>query len=244
VIAQTRAELLKIRSTRTTLGLLLGMIGLALLFALLTGLLSKTGHLTAKEDQRGLLGNGSLAGVFAALAGIMLVTSEYRFGTIRPTLLYTPQRVRVIAAKLVAGVLAGLAFGVIGEGLVFGIGYGILAGRGIIVSLNGGEITLLVLGTLAAVALWGAIGVGLGAVVRNQVGAVIALLAWGFVVENLLFAFVPSVGRFAPVHAQNALIGLTTTHLLAPAAGGAALIGWTLALALAGVILTRRRDVS
>jgi ABC-2 type transport system permease protein len=244
VIAQTRAELLKIRSTRTTLGLLLGMIGLALLFALLTGLLSKTGHLTAQEDQRGLLGNGSLAGVFAALAGTMLVTSEYRFGTIRPTLLYEPRRTRVIAAKLVAGVLAGFAFGVIGEGLVFGIGYGILAGRGITISLNGGEITLLVLGTLAAVALWGAIGVGLGAVVRNQVGAVIALLAWGFVVENLLFAFVPSVGRFAPVHAQNALIGLTTTHLLAPAAGGAALIGWTIALALAGVILTRRRDVS
>jgi hypothetical protein len=117
-------------------------------------------------------------------------------------------------------------------------------GRGITVSLNGGEITLLVLGTLAAVAFWGAIGVGLGAIVRNQVGAVIALLAWGFVVENLLFAFVPSVGRFAPVHAQNALSGLTTTHLLAPAAGGAALIGWAVALALGGLILTRRRDVS
>jgi ABC-2 type transport system permease protein len=244
VIAQTRAELLKIRSTRTTLGLLLGMIALALLFALLTGLLSKTGDLTGTEDQRVLLGNGSLAGVFAALAGIMLVTSEYRFGTIRPTFLYTPRRVRVIAAKLVAGVLAGLVFGLIGEGLVFGIGYGILAGRGIAVSLSGGDITLLVLGTLAGVALWGAIGVGLGAILRNQVGAVIALLAWGFVVENLLFGFVPAVGRFAPVHAQNGLIGLTTKHLLAPAAGGAVLIAWTVALALLGLALTTRRDVS
>lgn len=244
MIAQTRAELLKIRSTRTTLGLLLGMICLALLFALLTGVLTKAGHLTSKEDQRSLLGNGSLAGVFAALAGIMLVTSEYRFGTIRPTLLYTPRRDRVIAAKLTAGVLAGLAFGVIFEGLVFGIGYAILEGRGIPVSLDGGEIALLVLGTLAAVCLWGAIGVGLGAIVRNQVGAVIALLAWGFVVENLLFGFVPSVGRFAPVHAQDGLIGLTTNHLLEPAAGGATLIAWTVVLALTGLLLMRRRDVS
>jgi hypothetical protein len=40
VIRQVRAELLKIRSTRTTVGLLLGMVALILLFVLLTGLLS------------------------------------------------------------------------------------------------------------------------------------------------------------------------------------------------------------
>ena len=131
MIAQARAELLKIRSTRTTLGLLLGLIGLAVMVALLTGLLTTSGHLTGKEDQRELFGSASLAGSFAALAGIMLVTSEYRFGTIRPTLLYTPQRVRVLAAKLIAGMLAGLVFGVIGEGLVLGIGYAVLDGRGI-----------------------------------------------------------------------------------------------------------------
>lgn len=244
MIAQTRAELFKIGSTRTTLGLILGMISLVMLFALLTGLVSTTGHLTSQDDQRELLGNGSLAGVFAALAGIMLVTSEYRFGTIRPTLLYTPRRARVVVAKLLAGLLAGIAFGMVGEGLVFGIGYAVLKGRGIGLVLDGGEIRLLVLGTLAGVALWGAIGVGLGAAVRNQVGSVIALLAWGVVVENLLFGLVPSVGRFAPVHALNALIGLTTDHLLAPAAGGAVLIAWTAALASLGLALTMRRDVS
>ena len=99
-------------------------------------------------------------------------------------------------------------------------------------------------GTFAGVALWGAIGVGIGAIVRNQVGAIIGLLAWGFVAENLLFAFVPSAGRFAPVHAQDALIGLTTEHLLHATAGGLILIAWTIALALAGVALAARRDVN
>ena len=244
MIAQTQAELLKIRSTRTTIGIVLGMIALILLFSLLSGLLTKPQHLTSTEDQRGLLSVGSTAGVFSALAGIMLVTSEYRFGTIRPTFLFTPRRSRVVAAKLAAGLLAGLAFAVVGEGIGFAIGYATLTGRGIDYALNGSQTTLLLLGTLAAVALWGALGVGLGVILRNQVGAIIGLLAWGFIAENLLFAFVPSVGRFGPVHAENGLMGLTSKHLLPAAAGGATLIAWTTTFALVGIALANRRDVT
>jgi hypothetical protein len=80
--------------------------------------------------------------------------------------------------------------------------------------------------------------------VRSQVGGIIGLLVWGFVIENLLFAFVPSVGRFAPVHAQNSLMGLTSAHLLSAAAGGAVLVAWTAALAVAGGVLAARRDVN
>jgi len=244
VIAQANAELLKIRTTRTTIGLVLGMVALTLLFSLLSGLLTKAPSLTSTEDQRGLLSVGSLAGVFSALAGVMLVTSEYRHGTIRPTFLFTPRRSRVIDAKLAAGLLAGIAFGIVGEGLGFGIAYACLAGRGIAYALDTGQTLLLVLGTLAGVALWGALGVGIGAIVRNQVGAIIGLLAWGFVAENLLFAFVPSVGRFGPIHAQNALMGLTSKHLLPAAAGGVVLLAWTIAFALAATAFAARRDVS
>ena len=85
---------------------------------------------------------GSLAGVFSALAGIMLVTSEYRYGTIRPTFLFTPTRSRVLGAKLVAGLLAGVVFGIVGGVLAFAIGYACLAGRGIDYALSGGQTTL------------------------------------------------------------------------------------------------------
>jgi ABC-2 type transport system permease protein len=220
------------------------MIALILLFSLLSGLLTKARNLTGVEDQRGLLGVGSLAGVFSALAGVMLITSEYRHGTIRPTFLFTPRRERVITAKVVAGLLAGLAFGILGEGLGFGIGYVILSGRGIPIALDGGDITLLLVGALVGVALWGAIGVGLGAILQNQIAAVITLLAWGFVAENLLFVFAPAVGRFGPVHAGNAMVGDTTRHLLAPAAGAATLIAWTAVLCGVGLALTARRDVN
>lgn len=92
MIAQTRAELLKIRTTRTTIGLILGMLALVLLITLLTGLLSHPSGLASKADQRQLFSVGSTAGVFAALAGALLVTSEYRYGTIRPTVLFNPAR--------------------------------------------------------------------------------------------------------------------------------------------------------
>jgi ABC-type transport system involved in multi-copper enzyme maturation permease subunit len=244
VIAQIRAELLKVRSTRTTLGLVLGMIALILLFTLLTGLLSKVSGLSEAENQRQFSSLGSLAGVFAALAGVLLVTSEFRFGTIRPTFLFTPKRSQVLTAKLAAGLLAGLVFGVIGEGLGFAIDRSILDARGIPFVLDGGEVALLILGTFAATALWAGIGVGFGAVVRNQVGAVIGLLAWGFIVDNLLFGLVPSVGRFTPTRAQDALIGLKADHLLSPAAGGLVLVAWVALLALIGLPLVARRDVN
>ena len=107
--AQIRAELLKLRSTRTTIALILGLAALILLFTLLTGLLSHPSGLTGKQNQRQLLGLSSLAGVFAALAGVLLVTSEYRYGTIRPTILFNPTRSHVLAAKVVVGMLAGAA---------------------------------------------------------------------------------------------------------------------------------------
>ncbi|HEY2551675.1 MAG TPA: hypothetical protein VGI64_13980 [Streptosporangiaceae bacterium] len=244
MIAQIRAELLKIRSTRTTIGLILAMIALILLFTLLTGLLTHPSGLTGKEDQRQLLSVGSLTAVFSALAGLLLVTSEYRFGTIRPTILFNPARSRVLAAKVVAGALAGIAFGVLGEAVGWPIGYAILGGRGITVVLGSGDILLLMLGGLAGAALWGAIGAGLGAIIHNQVGGVIALLAWGLVVDSLLFGLVPSVGRFMPTRASDALMGLRGHHLVSPGAGAIILIAWAGALGVLGIALTVRQDLN
>jgi ABC-2 type transport system permease protein len=242
--AQIRAELLKIRSTRTTIGLVLGMIALILLFTLLTGLLSHPSGLASKEDQRELLSLGSLAAVFSALAGVLLVTSEYRFGTIRPTVLFNPERSHVVAAKVVAGALAGIGFGVLGEAIGWAVGYAILDGRGITVVLSSGDILLLTLGGLAGAALWGAIGAGLGAIIHSQVGSVIALLAWGLVVDNLLFSLVPSVGKFTPTRAQDALMGLRVDHLVSPGAGAITLIAWAGVLGVVGVVLSVRQDIN
>ena len=69
--------------------------------------------------------------------------------------------------------------------LSVGIGGVILDERGISIALSHHDYVLLTIGTLIGTALWGGIGVGLGMIVRNQVGAIIGLLAWGFVIQNL-----------------------------------------------------------
>jgi hypothetical protein len=243
MIAQIRAELLKIRTTRTTIALILGMIALILPITLLTGLLTHPSGLASKEDQRQLLSVASFAGVFSALAGVLLVTGEYRFGTIRPTFLFNPARPHVLAAKVLAGALAGIALGLLGEAIGWAIGYAILDGHGITSVLSSGDILLLTLGGLGGAALWGAIGAGLGAIVHNQVGGVITLLAWGLVVDRLLFGLVPSVGRFTPTRAQDALMGLRVDHLLSPGAGAITLIAWAGALAVVGIALSAAHDI-
>jgi ABC-2 type transport system permease protein len=226
------------------MGLLIGLVALALLFTILTDTLSPLSQIASAQDQINLFSFGSIAGVFAALAGIMLVTSEYRFGTIRPTFLFNPSRSRLFTSKIVAGAISGLVFGVIGEGLVYSIGIMILKMRSIPVTMTGANVTIMIVGSVAGTVLWGAIGVGLGAIVPNQVGAVISLLAWGFVAENLVFGFLPKIGRFLPVHAQDSMMGLNTQYLLSVSAGSLILVLWTAALAAAGLVMLCRRDVN
>jgi ABC-2 type transport system permease protein len=244
MIAQVRAELLKIRSTRTTIALVLGMVALVLLFTLLDGLFSHPSGLASNEDQRQLLSVSSFAGVFSALAGVLLVTSEYRYGTIRPTFLFNAARSHVLAAKVVVGAIAGFAFGALGDVIGWAIGYSVLDARGITIVLTSGDILLLSLGGLAGTALWGAIGVGVGAIIHNQIGAVVTLLAWGLVVEPLVFGLVPSVGRFLPSRASDALMGLGAQHLLSPGAGAIVLIAWSGALGVVGTALSARQDIN
>jgi ABC-2 type transport system permease protein len=241
VIAQTRAEFLKIRTTRTTLGLALGMATLVLLIVVLAGLLDERRSLTEAGTQRDLFSVAGFSSVFAALAGVLLVTSEYRFGTIRPTFLFTPRRSRVIAAKVVASFVAGLALAATAFALSLGVGSTILASRGI--SISGDEVARLIGGGILSAAFWGAIGAALGSIVRNQVGAVIGLLAWVLIAENVLFGLVPSVGRYTPAQAERALTGADAEHLVPAAAGAALLLTWAVGLTVAGAALTARRDV-
>jgi len=240
---QVRAELLKIRTTRTMLGLLAGLLVLVAAIALLHGLIAKSSDLAGTSDQRDLLGTGGVASIFALLGGVLVVTSEYRFGTIRPTLLVSPRRSLVVAAKLVAAMLADVALAALAEALVLPIGYSVLAGRGIPNALGAGETLVVLVRVLADAALWGGVGVGAAATIRNQIASVVALLLWLFLVESLLTGFVPSVGRFAPGQASAAMTGQSGDDLLPPAAGAAVLCAWVAALVAAGIAVTARRDV-
>jgi ABC-type transport system involved in multi-copper enzyme maturation permease subunit len=241
---QLLAELRKMRSTRTNLGLLGGMIALILLTVLLNGLVTEKPELAKLENQYAVLSSGTAAALFAALIGVMAITSEFRHGTIRPTFVVTPRRSRVIVAKVLASLLMGVIFGLAAIGLSFGIGYAILAGRDIPLELSTGGVLWLVLGTPILTASWAALGVGFGALARNQVLAVIALITWAMVIDNLIRALVPSIGGYTPVGASAAIVADPTDYVLSAAAGGLLLLGYVAAFVAAGAVLVTRRDVT
>ncbi|MHB8448901.1 MAG: hypothetical protein ACYDAQ_00275 [Mycobacteriales bacterium] len=164
--AALHAELLKLRTTKTTLGLLAAMLGLVLVSVMLHGFGFPTNELAVRAHQLRVFveaGEGPGA-VFAGLAGAMSVTSEIRYGTIRPTFLGIPHRGRVVAAKAITSMFSRLVFGLVATGLGAAVGTAVLSARGITMHLDGGDYGLLLAGGAAAAALWGVIGVGLGAI--------------------------------------------------------------------------------
>jgi len=247
VKANLRAELFKQRSTRTDFALFGAMMGLVLLAVLLHGFGLSAENIDSASEQLMVFGRGEfLSALFAALLGAMSITGEIRHGTIQPTFLVTPSRGRVVAAKVSVSLVIGAGFGLVASALAAAIGTAALRARGIEVRLDAGDYTLLIAGAAPAAALWAAIGVGVGALLRNQVSALVGICAWLLFVEGLLVgdvADIAEVGRFAPGAAGEAISGQNPGTLLAPGFGLLALTLYATAVTVAGLLATSRRDV-
>jgi ABC-2 type transport system permease protein len=245
-----RTELLKLRTTRTVYWMLLGMLGFATLSV--AGIIASTGRvegtyeLGTPEGLRTVINASSVGWVFVLVLGILAVTGEYRHGTITQTFLVTPDRGAVVIAKLIAYALAGLTFAVIASLLTLAIALPWLASKGIEVSLLDRDVSLVLLGVLLATSLYGSLGVGVGALIRNQVAAVVIALAWGFVVEGLLITLVPEVGRWLPGGAAAALTRKVNQsgELLPMWAGGLLFAAYASVFAAVGTRLMIRRDIT
>jgi ABC-2 type transport system permease protein len=158
----------------------------------------------------------------------------------------TPHRSPVIAAKLAVSGVVGLAFGLVAEGLMAGAASAALAARGIDIQLTSGDYVRLLLGGMVGAAFWTAIGLGVGAIVRNQVATLVGLCAWLLLVEEIL---PDSAARYTPGTAGVALaIRASGTELAsrvpALATGVLALIVCAAAVSVAGWRSTLDRDAT
>jgi ABC-type transport system involved in multi-copper enzyme maturation permease subunit len=193
----------------------------------------------------------------AMLLGMHLMTSEIAQRTVTATFLVTPRRDRVIVAKLAAAVTFGALFWLIATILDAIVTPVFMSTQHISASLTGpGVIRAVLLGLLAFV-LWSAFGLGLGAVLRSQIGAIVAgfaIYAGGFAGLELIFHALYSLFHQtwllgAPVIAPAvaSLVMLTPTpafpHAPPQWAGAVIMTGYGLALAVAGIIQTRRHDI-
>lgn len=242
------AELLKLRTTRTAVALTGSVLGIVVL---ISALATFTGDFDSDEfNTVDLLAISGFSQLIALVLGILAVTTEFRHGTITPTLIAAPGRGRLLAAKLVANGLAGLVLGAVAIGICAAIVLGGLSLRDIPTGLESGDVTNLVVGQVIAAGLWAALGVGLGALVGNQVGAIVGALAWTLVVENLL-TLIPGFGeqvqKYGINGASNGLGNIETQNtgdVLGQLPGGLLLAGYAAAFLLAGLLVLRSRDIT
>jgi ABC-2 type transport system permease protein len=245
ILRQLRSELLKLRTTRTFWALVGTAVGLVVLITVLT--LALDTKLDTEGDVRGVLSTAGASGLLLLVLGAVFSAGEYRHGTIAWTLLVTPNRLRVMAAQALACAVAGAVVGVAIAVLTAAIALPWLAAKDA-ASLSTGQLVGLFGGGVLYTALAAALGAGMGAVLRNQVVAIVLVLVLLFVVDPAIAALVEGYDRYSLSGLEAALIGGTAEESRVdelPPFWLAALLwaAYTAVLVGAATVLTSRRDI-
>jgi ABC-type transport system involved in multi-copper enzyme maturation permease subunit len=236
-----RSEWIKLFTTRTTWVMIgIGLLCEGLYSGLFVGLASFGDIGDIDEVFTGL---GLLMTLMLVL-GVLIITTEFRHGTTGSTFLVAPRRWPVLLAKLGAalgiGVLAGLLFVLVNGGLALPI----YSGRGGHLPATH-EIVEVYVGVVVSFALLATFGLGIGAIVRNQVGAIIAAIVIFFVISGLPELLPGTIGEYFPAQAVGTLHGrVEGDGTLTQVSAGLILAAWSLALVAIGGVLTMVRDLS
>lgn len=250
--ALIRAELLKIRSTRTLVALLLATLAFVPWTAVLTIPEQDAQNVTVSLDDPRLLavavGNSFGAPlVLMLLLGGVAFTQEFRYGTVTPTYLVEPRRIRVLVAKWVSLTLVGAVV----TTLTLVVSVPVSAA---LIGFRDGEVSLgqtfwkMAAAGYVVLAVFGVIGVAIGALVRNQITAVVAVLVWMLAFEQIVINAYPEVGRWMPGPTAFVLLQMGPTidpdgKLLSASAAGLLLAAYAASAILLAFRLTPKRDV-
>jgi ABC-2 type transport system permease protein len=243
MIGLVAAEWLKLRTTRLLYGSIPAVVALS--FAAVAGAVLSADGAAELESTTGIRDTLSVTGAGAILVlvvGIIISAGEYRHGTAADTFLTTPRRNRVAAAKLTLGAGVGAAAGVITSLACLGIATVLYKLEGATFPFGDPEVWAILAGAVAYTTLFAILGVALGVLIRNQVLAISAALAWLAVIEHTLVTLVPEIGRWLPVAAGQAMVRTNLDDLLSPVAGTAVLAAYAAAIAVAGIRVAAARD--
>jgi ABC-type transport system involved in multi-copper enzyme maturation permease subunit len=241
--ALLRAELLKLRTTRTFVAFVGAAVGLSLLVVVLTTVIVDDLN---EEDVR-MLFTADFSSLFILLLGVMGMAGEWRHRTITATVLAAPDRQLLLAAKLLAYAVAGVVLSLVVTISIMAVGSAIQSAQGE-TTVGLGDLADVLWRNLTVAALLGALGVCIGCLVRNQVVAMVGVLVLSFVLEPTILGLAPDVGRFGPTAgAPNGILGVEgfseEDDLLAPGVAVLVMVAWVAALFAAATAILRRRDL-
>ncbi len=260
-----KAEFRRLLATRMWGGLLLAA---ALLGGLMIGAMALVGPenfdppmpgLDTETGLRSILGILGYTAFVPAAAGTVAVTSEYRNRTAAVTFMFAPRRGRVLAAKLATYAVVGLAYGLVLAGTAAVALFTVAAARGVSLGLPAATVLALLARIAVAMVVYLLIGVGMGALIRNQVAALCVVIGYLYLGEPVLM-MIPGVNTLYPILPGGATAALTdftyladavseqlgsdAVQLLPPAAGALLLTAYALTAAAIAVIVPMRRDIT
>ena len=241
-----RAELIKLRTTRTFVALAAVAVATSVVLVTLVSLLTEPTEDSVLTD----VFTTDTSSLFITILAIVGITGEWRHRTITSSLLAAPDRPKFLAAKVLAFAAAGALLSVlisIGIGIT---GYSILTIRDL-PTPEVGEVLSQLGRNVVVAALLGGFGVGFGSLVRNQAVAIVGILLLGLVLEPTLLALAPEVGVYGPFSGLPAAvqdlpaedIGSEDADLLAPGIAVLAMLAWIGVLSAGGAALLARRDL-
>ena len=242
-----RAELIKLRTTRTFVALAAVAVGISVLLAGLVAALTEPTQRSVMED----VFQADTSALFILILAIVGISGEWRHRTITSSLLAAPNRLRFLTAKTLAFAAAGLVLSLLISITISVVGMIILSARDLPTPALG-ELIGQIIRNAEVAALLGAFGLALGTLVRNQPVAIVGVLVLGFAIEPTVIALAPDVGRFTPFSALPASIqqipasdvGSDELDLLSPGLAVLAELAWIGAFFTAGAYLLRRRDLN
>ncbi len=243
-----RAEAAKIATLRSTLWtLFVSIAGMAIVTSISTNSALHKGP----DFYRGFdPTNQSLAGILIGILtmgvfGVLVVTGEYASGTIRTSLAAAPRRPLFLAGK---ALVAGTGMLVICEMLTFGcfaLGQAILSGGGApSAHLGQPGVARAVIMSGLFLALFGMLGMGIGAIVRSTAGAISAYVGVTFLLPLLMRQLSGNPARYTPVQmlANSVSVTVRNPDQLSPTLGLVLMVAYAAAVLVAGAVLFISRD--
>jgi ABC-2 type transport system permease protein len=263
-----RSERIKMTSTKTWWLFGIGVVvatGLALLIncAEANGENVQTASESKVEDHvANILTSGQyFGGLFVMLLAILLITNEYYHQTATSTFLATPRRTSVVVSKFVMAMGAAAVVWLLTTLLSLAFGGLWLSSQGVGLHLSAWTVQRSILINLLLFALWGVFGIGIGALIRSQIGATVTavlLYTIGFyaayavtaVLANFVFhtdtvykslVLVPAV---AAQIAETKVFTLPSGQTVAWWVGVIVMVAYGVIMGLIGTLILRKRDVS
>jgi ABC-2 type transport system permease protein len=243
-----RSEVVKIATLRSTLWtIVITVAGMTAVTAIATNsVLHKSldwyqGFDPTNQSMAGLLIGVLTMGVF----GVMVVTGEYSSGTIRTSLAATPRRPLLLAGKALVAGAAMLALCEALSFVCFGLGQAILSGGGApSAHLGQPGVARAVIVSGLFLALFGLLGIGIGAVIRNTAGAISTYVGVTFLLPLLLQQLSGNPARYTPVRILANSVSTTVKNHgeLSPTIGLVLMVAYAAAALIAGGAVFMSRD--